>query len=125
MITVMKIHYDRMTDAEIEAINEKLEHPGSILQSDMGVSEKLAIRVFLAAAANGLGSAHLICLPKDGDKKKSHIRPFSAGFPPDPESYTYQTALKFDKPFRVERMSPEERDAIIEIRGQNRSEGKE
>jgi hypothetical protein len=119
---VIKIHYDRMTDEHIALINKKLKKPGTILQKELDVPEKLALRIFIAIGANKLGSVHLICNPIPGTNLTPQVRPFDSGFPLEPRKYTYDTALRFENPIRVERMTPEEREAIIEHRKrQNRS----
>lgn len=120
---LLKIHYDAMTDAEIASANEILKKPGIILSSEMGISEKIALRIFIAVAGNNLGRVHIICIPKSKDTGLSpQIRAIEAGFPERPSEYTYNSALKFEKPIRVERMTEDERTSILSAR-QNRSEG--
>jgi hypothetical protein len=120
---VVKIFYDKMTDEEFSRANESLSKPGIIMAHQLGINEKIALRIFLGIAANRVGTVHIICTPLKDTGLEPQIRPFESGFPPEPRQYTYATALKFDKPIQVERMTIEERDALLAQRNQNRSEG--
>lgn len=119
--TVIKIFYDEMTDEEFSRVNHALQSPSTITANELGVSYKIAMRIFVAIGSSRLGTVHIICLPVEGSNLEAHIRPFESGFPENPRQYEYVAALKFSRPIRVERMTPEEREAILAQR-QNRSE---
>lgn len=121
--TVLKILDDKLTNEHIQLANDKLAKPGTLLHTDLGIPDKLALRIFLACAINDLGTVHLVCLPIDkSGELEAVIRPFKDGFPPEPEKYTYNTALKFEVPIRVGRMTKAEHEAIMDQRKrQNRS----